>query len=283
MAKFTKYIAICLVAFGTGASAISQQSTQNLYPALLRQILSLQFSAADSLINKADSGKAAEHEILYLRNYMEFLDVMTTGDRSGYENYLSGAALRLDSMQSGHRLAPEPLPMLSASYLQTSFLNVLFGENLKAARNFYVARRYLRQAEAASPGDPFNDKLEGLIHLVAGTAPEEYHWLMRIFGIRGDVQTGMEKLGSYHKNTFGIMLYASLITGLEPKPFTAECEGDTLTLHRYFYAYRAQKSGRSQEVISLLKDWRQQAGESRFAYPDLVLGEALFLTPLTRG
>ena len=283
LAKITKYIAVCLVAAGTWTSALSQHPTQNTYPTILREILSLQFEAADSLIKTAGTGTAADPEILYLRNYLEFLDALTTADPTRYDRYLSGAALRLDSLRSGYGSFPEPLPLLSAVHLQSAFLNVFHGENFKAARNFYVANRYLRQAESAHPEDPFNDKLEGLIQLVAGSAPEEYHWLMRIFGIRGDIPLGMEQLLSYHQGTTGtdrvesclIMLYASLLAGQDPEPEAAGCEADTLTLYRYLYAYHALKSGRSPEVISLLEKRKQPAGESRLAFLDLVLGEAL--------
>jgi hypothetical protein len=71
------------------------------------------------------------------------------------------------------------------------------------------------------------------------------------------------------------MLYVSLISGQDPEPGPAGCEADTLTLHRFFYAHHALKSGRSPEVINMLADWRQNTGESRLALLDLLLGEAL--------
>lgn len=272
-----------MVAVGTWTSAISQNTTQAPYPTLLRGILSLQFETADSLIKEMGKGTDTGPQILYLRNYLAFLDALTTGERLRYERYLSGMELRLDSLGSGYGHLPEHLTFLAAIHLQSSFLNAFHGENFKAARNFYVARRYLRQAESADPGDRFNDKMEGLIRLIAGSAPNEYHWLMRIFGIRADLQGGMEQLGTYHESTTGIdrlescliLQYASLITGQEPEPMAAGCGGDTLTLHRYFYAYHALRSGRSPVVIGLLKDWQQDAGESHLAMLDLMFGEAL--------
>ncbi len=283
LAKISKYIAICLVTVCTGTSAISQTPAEARYQNILKKILSLQFVTADSLIKLAGTGTTAGPEILYLQNYLEFIDALTTGERQSYQRYQSGLSLRLDSLRSGYGHLPEHSTLLSAIYLQSSFLNAFHGENFKAARNFYVARRYLRQAESACPGNRFNDKLEGLINLVAGSAPEEYHWLMRIFGIRGDIERGLELLGGYHENTSGterlesclIILYASQVAGQERGDKPPGCEGDTLTLYRYFYAFHALKSGRSPEVIALLRDREQDKAETPLAYLDLVFGEAL--------
>ena len=267
---------------GTTTRAIPQHTSSEIYSKVLRQIISLQFDAADKLITEFGGDPEMGTEMIYLRNYLEFLDALIAGDISGYEKYLSGAQVRLDSIQSGYGHLSDRLPLISAIHLQSSFLNALHGENFKAARNFYVAKRYFRQAESALAGDPFNDKLEGLINIIAGSAPAEYHWLMKIFGIRGDIQLGLEQLSEYHEGTSGpdrlesclILLYACQIAGQGTGEQNDDC-GEELTLHRYFYAYRALKSGHSQEVIELLDAWQQDPGETALYNLDLLLGEAL--------
>lgn len=268
---------------GTATRAISQYASSEPYSTILRQILSLQFDAADNLISEFSRDPEMGPDMLYLRNYLEFLDALITGDRSGYEDYQSRAQVRLDSIQSGYGHLSDRLPMISAIHLQSSFLNALHGESFKAARNFYVAKRYLRQTESSQPGDPFNDKLEGLINIIAGSAPAEYHWLMRIFGIRGDIPLGLDQLLEYHDGTSGadrlesclILLYAQQISGQGTGEQHDDCAEDTLTLHRYFHAYHALKSGHSREVIELLNAWQQDPGETALSYLDLLLGEAL--------
>jgi tetratricopeptide (TPR) repeat protein len=283
LSKIFKYIAICLVMSGTVTRANSQYPAADVYSTILRQILSLQFESADNLITGLGSDPDVGPEIIYLRNYLEFFDALIEGDLSGYQRYMSGSLARLDSIQSGYGRLSDHLSLMSAIHLQSSFLNVLHGDNFKAARNFYVAKRYFRQAESARPGDHFNDKLEGLINLMAGSVPAEYHWLMRIFGIRGDMLLGLDQLEAYHEASAGtdrlesclILLYARQITGLATREENDECGADTLTLLRYFHAYHALKSGNSQEVIQLLDAWRQEPGEISLAYLDLLLGEAL--------
>ncbi len=221
--------------------------------------------------------------MIYLRNYLEFFESLIAGDLPGYEAYLSRAQARLDSIQSDYPHLSECLPMISAIHLQSSFLNAIHGENFKAARNFYVAKRYSRQTESVRPGDPFNDKLEGLINIIAGSAPAEYHWMMKIFGIKGDVPLGLDQLVEYHKGTSGadrlesclILLYARQVTGQGTEDQHDGCSEDTVTLHRYFHAYHALKSGHSREVIELLNTWKQDQGETTLPYLDLLLGEAL--------
>jgi tetratricopeptide (TPR) repeat protein len=268
---------------GTATRAISQQHSAEIYSTVLRQILSLQFESGDNLITGFGSDPDMGPDIIYLRNYLEFLNAVIEGDPSVYERYMSGSLTRLDSIQSGYSHLSVHLPLISAIHLQSSFLNVLHGDNLKAARNFYVAKRYFKQAESARPWDRFNDKLEGLINLIAGSAPAEYHWLMRIFGIRGDMLLGLDQIEAYHEASTGtdrlesclILLYARQITGLATREHNDECGADTITLLRYFHAYHALKSGKSQEVIQLLEAWQQGPGETPLVYLDLLLGEAL--------
>ncbi len=268
---------------GTATRGISQHTSSEKYSTVLRQILSLQFVAADKLINEFDGDPEMGPEMIYLRNYLEFLDALIAGAPSTYEKYLSGSQVRLDSIQSEYGHLTGRLPLISAIHLQSSFLNALHGENFKAARNFYVATRYFRQAESAGAGDPFNDKLEGLINIIAGSAPAEYHWLMRIFGLRGDIQLGLDQLSEYHDEASGpdrlesclILLYACQIAGQEAGEQNDDCSADAITLHRYFHAYHALKSGQSQEVIELLDAWQQDEGEIALINLHLLLGEAL--------
>ena len=269
--------------YGTETRAISQNSSAEIYSTVLRQILSLQFESADKLITEFTTGPEMGPEMVYLRNYLEFLDALIQGDPSGYEKYMSGSLARLDSMQSGYSHLSDRLSFISAIHLQSSFLNVLHGDNFKAVRNFYVAKRYWKQAASARPEDNFNDKLEGLMQVIAGSAPAEYHWLMRVFGIQGDMLLGLDQLVAYHEASTGtdrlesclILLYARQMTGLQTPVDNDECGVDTLTLLRYFHAYHALKSGHSQEVIQLLDAWQQAPGETSLAFLDLLLGEAL--------
>jgi tetratricopeptide (TPR) repeat protein len=128
-----------------------------------------------------------------------------------------------------------------------------------------------------------NDKLGGLIQLMAGAAPADYQWLMKIFGISGDVRLGAEKLASYHESTNGadrlesclILLYARQLTGEEMPGLGENCAGDPTTLQNYFLAYDALRSGQCRKVIEMLDAWHQGSGEADFAYLDLLLGEAL--------
>ena len=86
---------------GTATRAISQHASSEKYSTVLRQILSLNFDAADNLITEFRGDPEMGSEMIYLRNYLEFLDALIAGDRSGYEKYLSGTRTRLDSIRSG--------------------------------------------------------------------------------------------------------------------------------------------------------------------------------------
>jgi len=268
---------------GTATRAISQHTSSEKNSIILRQVLSLQFDAAEKLLYEFGGDQETGLGMIYLRNYLAFLDALIAGDWARYEKYLSGAQVRLDSIQSGYGQLPDRLPLISAIHLQSSFLNVFHGDNFKAARNFYVAKRYFQQAESALPGVAFNDKLAGLMNIIAGSAPTEYHWLMNVFGIRGDIQLGLDQLLKYHQGTSGperlesclILLYANQVVWHGTGEEMDDCSAETLTLLRYFHAYQALKSGQGQEAIELLEAWQQPEGETDLINLNLLLGEAM--------
>ena len=283
VAQITQYMAICLALAGICGGVHSQGQSSAIHDNILKQILGLQFGPADSLLTAAGTDLDTEPGVLYLRNYLEFLDALVAGERSRYEKYLTGTASRLDLLQSRYTGSPGQPALVSAIHLQSAFLHAFHGENFRAARSFYVASRYYRLAESALPGDPLLNKLGGLIQLVAGSAPAEYLWLMRIFGIRGDVRQGLGQLVAYHGSVSGaerlesclILLYARQLTGQEMPGLNADCGRDAGTLQRFFLAYQALRSGHSREAAEMLDTWQQVPGEAGFAYLDLLLGEAL--------
>jgi len=264
---------------GSGTHPASELQNGILY-----SILSLRFNEADSLIEYSVGLSPGDPYNHYLQNYLEFLDALIAGDRNSYETYLENAGQRIESIRRAGRNDPGSAIHLSSINLQSSFLCAYQGENFNAARHFYQARRFLRQSEVKGDGSAMNFRNRGLITLGIGSVPEEYQWLLKIFGIAGEIEEGLGYIEEYHAFSSGagrveaclIHQFATLL--LNPsggdKDGIQDCGNDSLTLSRYARALEDLASGNSRNVVRNLSEYQQAKQERAFPYLDLLLGEA---------
>lgn len=272
--------------------ATEEDKVQVLQSPILYSILSLRFEEADSLLRISAESGLQNPAWFYLKNYLDFLDAVISGDRSSYESYLENSGRWIDSIQKLFGDDPGARIHMSSIHLQSSFLSAYYGENFNAAKHFYNAHRLLRQSLAAGSteaGDGGNGGLilrnRGLIALGIGSVPEEYRWLLKIFGMKGEIAEGLGYLEDYLSSATGperieaciIFQFVShsVNAGLSEDDVLVEGCGDSLTLSRYSMALVDLASGRSKKVVKNLEHYQQSDEERALPYLDLLLGEAM--------
>jgi tetratricopeptide (TPR) repeat protein len=277
-----------------------------LHSGILHSIFDLQFERADSLMDISSELFPEAPGNIYLRGYRQFLDVLIEGGRPGFEALLEENGQRIETLREAARSYPVSFSYLSTIHLQSSVLCAYHGENFRAARHYYYAYHYLRQSEEKNAGNPLNYRNRGLITLISGSVPEEYGWMLRVLGIRGDIAQGLGYLQEYYTATSGtdrleacLLLRFALQTldhgekvvdeilkgaGNDPvhqvRDYRHPGNGDfgetgAETLYRYANALEDLGAGRSNDVVEELQDYLQAAGEKAFPYLDLLLGEAM--------
>ena len=277
---------VCSI-FGAAGTGVA---LPGIHAEILNSIIDLRFERADSLLDHCLELDINDAGTLYLQNYLEFLDAVISGDRQDFEQYLEASGSRIRTIRSGIKNDPGSLAVLSSIYLQSSFLRANHGETIRAARNFYSSHRYLRQSEERNPGSSGNYRIRGLITLVTASMPDDYHWLLKVFGMGGDTEEGFRYLQKYYNASRGpyrleaclLLLYAShtIDPGNKNENVPASCGGDScggesITLCRYIRALEDLSLGNSRGVVANLLEYRQKTGEREFPYLDLLLGEAM--------
>lgn len=258
---------------------------------ILGAILCLRFREADSLL--VHDRATGDPRLLYLRNYLEFLDALISGERLIFDRYLEDSGQRIESIRNGTKQHPGSLLDLSSIHLQSSFLCAVNGENYKALKHFFHAYRYLRQGEEADPGNAGKLRNRGIITLIIGSLPDEYRWILKVFGMRGEVEEGFGYLKEYAALSQGndgleacLLLKFSRRILASGKPggrdpgkagegSPGDCPGGSRTLDLYADALGDLGSGNSPRVIDRLGGYTQAGNERAFPYIDLLLGEAL--------
>jgi tetratricopeptide (TPR) repeat protein len=288
MKKILSYILILLFQAVTPLHGMMQRPDDALretHEDILDAILHLRFDRADSLIALTLSEDLGDSRIFYLQNYLEFLNALITGEKPVFELYLKNADERVEAIRKGDKANPYAFTDLSSIYLQSAILSAYHAEQYKAIRNFYRAYRNLRHA-GREEGVRERDYLNlGLIKLGLASVPEEYSWILSIFGLKGTQEEGLGYLKEYHAFTNGTgRMEACLILRLvsnmvDPARKTAgmpgDCHHDSLTLFRYAQALKDLGAGNSPSVIEILGNYHQDGEERELPFLDLLLGEAL--------
>jgi tetratricopeptide (TPR) repeat protein len=269
---------------------------------ILHLILSLRFDEADSLLRPShakDPGISGTPGNLYLQNYLEFMEALISGERDAFDGYHESSGKRIKSIRDAVRENPGSYIDLSSIHLQSSLLCAYHGDNYRAIKHFYQAYRNLRHCEEKNPDHPGKLRNRGLINLIVGSVPDEYSWLLKVFGMRGEIREGFGYLEEYHAFSRGterieaclLIKFArqTLSQGTRDDGTDLICLNDPSTLEVYVNALSDLGAGKSLKVIECLGNYRQGEDERAFPYKDLLLGEALLnnldtaaITPLER-
>lgn len=293
MVRILRYINVLLLLSGVVypsrmVGAVPPQSYETYHSEILFSILSLRFDEADSLLRLShypDPGIPGTPGNLYLQNYLEFVEALISGERDTFDRYHEASGRRIKSIRDVVRETPGSFINLSTIHLQSSLLCAYHGEVYRAMKHFYQAYRNLRHCEEKNPGHPGKLRNRGLITMIVGSVPDEYSWLLKVFGMRGEIREGFGYLEEYYAFSKGterieaclLIKFArqTLSQGTHDNGTDLICRNDPSTLEVYANALSDLGNGKSRKVIEDLGNYRQDGDERVFPYNDLLLGEAL--------
>lgn len=133
----------------------------------------------------------------YIADYEDCLLLLFNGDKNDLTQRKSHLETRLSILDKGDKRSPWYRICKAGLYLHWAFVNIRFGENFKAANNFRKSYSLLKQNRQLYPGFVYNDIFFGLEETIVGTVPDEYKWIASIFGIKGNVKKGVQRLNSF--------------------------------------------------------------------------------------
>jgi hypothetical protein len=135
----------------------------------------------------------------YIADYGDFLTLLFNGDPGQRKERAAHESERLSRLEAGPDNDPWKRLALAGVHLHWALIRIRFGEQFHAATTF--RRSYLLLKENASKFPQFapNNVLLGAEEAVAGTIPDQYNWLMKIFGMKGNLKHGMARLGGFVK------------------------------------------------------------------------------------
>ncbi len=194
------YILILLVLSGFNSKAVELAFPANLY----HQVYQLDLDTTYS--NQLDNAFS-----ILAEDYGDFLYLIISGNESVFKNFKERHNRRLEAIDNSD--SPEKVKSFSKAEIDLHWALVYwrFGEYLKSG--FLIRRAYknLIQLQSEYPGFAEVNKSLGLLHILLSAIPEEYDWLIKLFGFENNFERGFNELSNCANNANHFQLEAKLL------------------------------------------------------------------------
>ncbi|MBS1765203.1 MAG: hypothetical protein JSS90_09575 [Bacteroidetes bacterium] len=169
--------------------------------AAYKNICELKFQSATALIQTELQEHPDNLVPEYLQHYILFLKAFIGEEVDDFKNLKNN----FDRVNLLFRNASDKSPyknyLLAEINLMTAFNKVKFKEYVSAALEVRRAFKLLEQNNNDYPDFNLNKKCLGLLHAFIGAVPENYQWLVRIAGMNGSIQVGLNELESIYQSS----------------------------------------------------------------------------------
>ena len=190
--SITTYLFLCLFISKTcGQTSLSfSKSEIKAY----NHILSLRFDDADHLLDENSAGS------LYLTNLRESMALLFSEDQSLFTSYKHKFENRYEGIEDVEEESPYKLFYLAELKLQSAFVNLKLGNEWDAAWQFRKAYKLIEENTKAYPDFLPNYKSLGMLHIILGSVPAKYQWILHLLGMEGTVEDGIDEIDKLTKS-----------------------------------------------------------------------------------
>jgi len=159
-----------------------------------QNILALQFQEASKVLALEQVEHPSNLTPVYLSNYIDFLETFIKEEQPSFEKFRKDVDRRFQILEKADRHSPYYHYFLGSLHIQSAILKTKFGEYRSAAIEYSQAYRELRENKKLFPDFLPQDAGIGLVHVLAGIVPDNYSWLVKLFGMEGDIQLGLSEI-----------------------------------------------------------------------------------------
>ena len=203
------------------AQADDQQTGLTFSPKLQKayfEIQKLRLPAARTLIDAERNTEAANAFIPYLDNYADLHFLLISEDKKAFKLLSQQESPRLDAVGKLPDNSPYKRFFQAEIRMHWAFAKLKFGNEVSGSWEIIKAYRLLEENKKLFPEFAPTLKSLGLLHVLIGSIPENYSWVARMLGMKGNIQQGIQEIRTAAK---------------ESQLFRQEAELIDLLLHAY--------------------------------------------------
>ncbi len=260
-----------------------------------RSILSLHFAEAEKLLNVEKSTHPSNLIPVYLENYIDFFTVFIGEDPLSFENFRNAQEIRYALLKKGDMDSPYYRYCIGNIRIQFAICRMKFGEYGSAVLDFSRANRDLKENARLHPDFILQNSGVGLIHVLAGIIPDNYSWILRVLGLEGSVQKGLDEIAHMaeymgNNETYQLFRTESLFYLAFLDAVLGRDAKDALLIEQKFEDQKMifpgpknpllifirasilSKAGKTDEAIQFLQEYHTDSEEFPFYYLDYLMG-----------
>ncbi|QNP51489.1 hypothetical protein H9L05_15910 [Hymenobacter qilianensis] len=144
---------------------------------------------------------------------LEMVEILISQDAKLYSTVLEAQNKRLETLEK----APQsPLRDYSSAQLRLhqAVLQVVFEHEVQGAWNLRQAYQQMQGVSKRYPGFLPARKSLGMLEFAIGSLPEGYRWFLRLLGLSGSVESGLQHLRAAAQRPHDFQLESQLILAL---------------------------------------------------------------------
>jgi hypothetical protein len=177
-------------------------------------LMALQNEEANILLQNERQQHPQNLMPLFVADYGDCLYLLFNGNPLDFKTLEPNANKRIALIEEGDHKSPWYRFAKANIYFHWALIHLRFGAQLKAATSFRKSFILLRENKELFPHFAENNVLLGLEEALAGAIPEQYQWIGTLFGVKGNVGNGIQKIAGYlntNANSLGSLQEEAII------------------------------------------------------------------------
>lgn len=274
--------------FVCGYTTSKAQSAYTLTPTLevaYQEVFKMRLGASQQWLAKEKSPSIALK--LYIENYADMVTLLVGDSKVTFEQLAKNQELRLDKLAQLPQDSPYARFLQAEIRLHWAFVKLKFGKEVSACWDIIKAYRLLDENARRYPDFLLTYKSLGLLHVLIGSTPENYRWVPKLLGLRGNIQQGLRELqnvaqkeGLWANETklVQLLLYAYVLKYTEKQNQEllqlVKNQQDNLLIY-FFGTTISMKDGRGEQALQILQQRPTQNGYWPFPFLEFLKAEIL--------
>ncbi|MCE7039700.1 hypothetical protein [Dyadobacter sp. CY312] len=200
--KVTKGIVSCIsvvwiIVFCSYGNVLADGAFVKFTPKLQRayfEIQKLRIQTARNLIDEERKQNEDNVLIAYLDNYADLHYLMISEDKVAYKKLIEKEDSRLAAVGKLPDSSPYKRLFQADIRLHWAFAKIKFGNEVSGA--WEVVKAYKLLDENRKKFSSFTPTLKslGFLHVLIGSVPENYTWVTKVLGLRGNIDQGIKEI-----------------------------------------------------------------------------------------
>lgn len=194
------YLIIALLIFNITSI---QSSAQYYYDfnerceAAYTAMISLKLNEGKALIDQELKANPNNLIPVFIANYADYMQLLMNGSASDYKLLKPNMDKRLALLNQGKDSDPWYLYCKAAVYFQWAAVRLRFNEYFTGGTEFRKSYLFLKDNQKQFPEFKYNQILLGLEESIVGTIPDNYKWIAKMLGMKGNLGTGTSKISNF--------------------------------------------------------------------------------------